>query len=137
MTNGNDARWQQRLENFGKAMTHFEDACSLEKYSDLERSGLVQVFQFTFELAWKTLKDLLVFEGYPVKSPRETLRQGFDSGYLSEEDAESLLDALEKRNLLTHTYQEAIAHEAERLIRHRYANAIRQLYDSLHRKQAP
>ena len=66
--NDNDLRWQQRLQNFTKAISQLEDACQLETYTDLERAGLVQIFEFTFELAWKTLKDLLQYEGYEEKS---------------------------------------------------------------------
>jgi len=131
MTNRSEIRWRQRLENLGKAMSQLDSACSHEKYSDLERAGLVQTFEFTFELAWKTLKDLLNFEGFDVNTPREAIRQAFESGYLNESDAEMLLDALEKRNLLTHTYHEETALEAESLIKNRYAPVLRGLLERL------
>ncbi len=44
MSNTDEIRWQQRLENFQKALTQLERACQKEEYSDLERAGLVQMF---------------------------------------------------------------------------------------------
>ena len=78
MSNTDEIRWQQRLENFGKAISQLETACSRDEYSDLERAGLVQMFEFSFELAWKTLKDLLFSEGYDEKTPRSVIRRSFE-----------------------------------------------------------
>ena len=57
MTVQKDIRWQQRLSNLEKAYADFASAAILVSYSKLERSGLIQTFEFTFELAWKTLQD--------------------------------------------------------------------------------
>ena len=92
---------------------------------------MIQTFEFTFELAWKTLKDLLYHEGLDVKTPRDTLRQAFAAGLLSEEEAETLLDALGKRDLLAHAYREDSAREAEDLIRQHYCPALQTLAKTL------
>ncbi len=135
MSNTDEIRWQQRLENFGKALSQLEAACDKEDYSDLERAGLVQMFEFTFELSWKALKDLLFYEGYELKSPREVIRQSFVMEYISENDSEVFLDALGKRNLLSHTYEEEMALEAERLITREYYPLLRRVYDALEKKR--
>lgn len=132
-----ELRWQQRLRSFGKALRQLEGACRQDQYSDLERAGLVQLFEFTFELAWKTLKDLLTHEGIDVSSPREAVRRAFEAAYVLEEDAESLLDALGKRNLLAHTYDESAAREAQRLITGCYAPVLRRLFDRLEERRSP
>jgi len=137
MSNTDEIRWQQRHDNFRKALAQLTAACVKEKYSDLERAGLVQVFEFTFELAWKTLKDLLFYEGFAAQSPREVLRQAFASEYLDEAETETLLDALTKRNLLSHTYRDGVAQEAERLIKKNYAPALSRLFDTLQAKRPP
>lgn len=49
-----DIRWQQRLEHLEQAYADFANACDLKSYSRLERSGLNQTFDFTFELTFKT-----------------------------------------------------------------------------------
>lgn len=135
MANSDEIRWQQRLENFGKALARLEAACNQDEYSDLERAGLVQMFEFTMELAWNTLKDLLFYEGFETKTPRETIRKSFETEYLTEEETETLLDALTKRNVLSHAYDEQTAKEAERLVKYVFAPVFRALYDRLQRKR--
>lgn len=136
MANADEVRWQQRFENFTKALTQLNSATDMEDYTELELSGLVKIFEITFELAWKTLKDLLFYEGFEVKSPREVIRKAFEVDYLDEADSEKLLDALESRNRLSHTYDEATAIEAEELIKNRYAPALRRLHSTLNGKLA-
>ena len=131
MSSSDEARWLQRLETFGTALPSLTDACRQSHYTDLERAGLVQTFESTFELAWKTLKDLLFYEGYDERTPRAIIRRGFEAGYLEEEDCEILLDALAKRNMLAHIYRKALAQEAETLIKQRYQPALLRLHETL------
>ena len=133
MSNLDEARWMQRLESFESALSQLTDACDITEYSDLERAGLVQTFEFSFELAWNTLKDLLFFEGYDV--PRSIIRKSFEAGYLAEDDGEALLDALDKRNLLSHTYRKELALEAEVLIRNSYHPALLRLRATLNERR--
>ncbi|RLB59943.1 MAG: nucleotidyltransferase [Deltaproteobacteria bacterium] len=136
MDNRTPIRWRLRLENFRRAVERLESACRLDEYSELERAGLVQTFEFSFELGWKTLKDLLDHEGYDDKTPREVIRRAFQAGYLDETDTTTWLDGLDKRNLLSHIYHEGIAREAERLIKERYHPLLRRLLDHLEEKAA-
>lgn len=135
MSNADEIRWKQRLANFEKAMAQLEAACEEEDYTDLERAGLVKTFEIAFELAWKTLKDLLFYEGFEEKAPRTVLRRAFEAGYLDEAEAETVLDALDKRNLLSHTYDEKAAREAVVLIKDRYAPALRGILARLRDKR--
>ena len=135
MSNSDEIRWRQRLENFAKALAQLGKACEQDSYSDLERAGMVQMFEFTFELAWKTLKDLLFFEGYDEKTPRSVIRRSFEVEYLTEEDAEAFLDALKKRNLLSHTYEEEVAEAALALIKQTYFPVLKRAYNTLRDKQ--
>ena len=136
MANSEEVRWKQRLGNFKKAMGQLERACGRRKYDELELAGLVQIFEFSFELAWKTLQDLLHDDGFSAKSPRETIRQAFEADYLTEDETEIMLEALEKRNVLSHTYQETIAQEAETLIKDRYFPVLREALKRLEEKAA-
>ncbi|WP_200086690.1 HI0074 family nucleotidyltransferase substrate-binding subunit [Salicibibacter cibi] len=63
----------------------------------MERAGLIQLFEVTFELAWKVFKDYLEAEGYIMKSPRQTIKQAFQMGII--EDGHTWIDALSDRNL--------------------------------------
>ena len=131
MSNADEIRWRQRLENFGHALANLTEACEQDRYSDLERAGLIKTFEFCFELSWNVLKDLLFYDGYEAKVPRAAIRQSFDSGYIDEEDCETLIDALRKRNVLSHAYRRKLALEAESLIKDRYHPALVRLHASL------
>ena len=72
----------------------------------------------SFELAWKTLKDFLEYQGYDVKSPRGTIREAFKQGYLP--NAESWLQCLEDRNATSHAYDEEMANQVLEAIRDIY-----------------
>ena len=136
MVNTDEIRWKQRLDNFGKALFQLDDACNRDEYTDLERAGLVQIFEFSFGLAWNVLKDLLFYEGYDVKTPREVIRKSFEVEYLSEDDCEVFLDALSKRNLLSHTYRAEIALQAEALIKDQYHPTLLRLHATLEKRRA-
>ena len=114
-----DIRWKLRFANLQKALARLEEACDQETYSNLELAGLVQTFEFTFELCWKTLKDLLTAEGYIVNSPRETIRKAFEMSLI--DDAEHWFAALDSRNILSHIYNEATAKQAETWIKNDFA----------------
>lgn len=70
-------------------------AIAIDKSSIVERSGLIQFFEMAFELACKLLKDYLEAEGYVVKSPRDALKQAFQSGTIA--DGHTWIAALEDR----------------------------------------
>ena len=131
MSNADERRWQQRLDNFGTALAQLTKACDREKYDDLERAGLIKTFEFCFELSWKVLKDLLFYEGHDVNVPRAVIRKSFEVDYIDEDDCEILLDALDKRNLLSHTYWRKVAREAESLIKEDYYPVLLRLYRAL------
>lgn len=124
-----DIRWKQRFSNLQKAtmqLTEFIEKGELNKF---EVQGLIQCFEYTFELAWKTMKDYLEQEGFDVKSPRATIQVAFQTQLI--EDGHTWIDALEKRNLMAHTYDEKRAAEAENLIRTKYYKLIKDLCEKL------
>ena len=127
-----DGRWKLRFESLKKAFSRLESACAQEEYSELELAGLVQTFQFTFELCWKTLKDLLTFEGYDVNSPREIIRKAFELSLI--DDAERWFNALESRNILTHVYDESTAKQAMNYIKNIFEPMLRECVASLNER---
>ena len=119
---------------FQKAFALLEEALEekpMDEYSMLEQEGIIQRFEYTFELAWKTIKDKLYYEGYDEKTPRAVIRKAFEVEFLSEDHTEVWLDSLEKRNQLSHTYDEAIAKAALEAIQNRYYPIIRAVYQKL------
>lgn len=111
-------RCKQRFENYVKSLSHLKKVTELEQLSDIEKAGLIQFFEVTFELAWKVMKDYLSAEDYEVKSPRQSIKTAFEFGLI--EDGKTWLEALEKRNLASYTYDDAILEELEDLILHTY-----------------
>lgn len=85
----NDIRWIQRFSNYRKALAKLEETVKgrkLEELSDLEKEGLIQRFEYTYELAWKTLQDLLRYKGYSnIAGPNPVLQKALSDGYVSNE----------------------------------------------------
>ena len=124
-----EIRWKQRFVNFEKAFQTLERTVAIEHPSEAERGGLIQFFEVTFELAWKTLKDYLEADGFQINSPRDVLKQAFQSGIV--QDGHAWIEALDDRNLAAHTYNEETALKIERLIREKYFPAISALHETL------
>ena len=128
-----DIRWLQRFNNYEKAVTQLSEFIAQEKLNKFEVQGLIQCFEYTFELGWKTMKDYLELEGFEVKSPRAAIQTAFQSQLIK--DGHIWIDALQKRNLMSHTYDELTANEAEELIRTKYYGVIEELYQTLKEMQ--
>lgn len=124
-----DVRWKQRFANFSKAVTQLQEFIDKPDLNKLERQGIIQCFEYTFELGWKTMKDYLEAEGFTIKSPRDCIQTAFQARLAP--DGHAWIDALEKRNLLSHTYDENRANEAETLIRSKYYKIIVDLQKTL------
>jgi nucleotidyltransferase substrate binding protein (TIGR01987 family) len=134
MSNADEIRWRQRFENFEKALLLLREVLEAKpvlEYSKLEQEGIVQRFEYTFELAWKTMKDRLYYEGHDERTPRSVIRRAFEVGFLTEDEAEIWLDSLEKRNLLSHTYNEQTALAALQKIANEYSKILIALYQRL------
>jgi nucleotidyltransferase substrate binding protein (TIGR01987 family) len=127
----NEERWLQRLQNLNKAFSRLQSACEKQDYNELEVAGLVQTYEFTFELCWKTMKDKLNFEGYGVNSPRSTIRKAYEMELI--EDVDTWLEALESRNLFSHTYDDAMAKQAVDLIKDTFAPMLSGCVTTLNR----
>lgn len=122
--NDQDIRWQQRFHQFEKAFLLLESTINIESLSVIERAGLIQFFEMSFELAWKLLKDFGESEGFSIKSPREAIKQAFQMGLIQK--AHDWMDALEDRNLTVHTYNSEIALAVEEKIRKKYFSFLQQ-----------
>jgi len=121
-----DIRWKQRYQNFSKAFKQLTEVVAKESLNKFEQAGMIQIFEFTFELAWKVLKDKLNYEGFNLQVPREVLKQAFQSNYIK--DGSTWIDALDKRNLMSHTYDENRSNEAISLIKNKYFIVLQELY---------
>ncbi|WP_367026738.1 nucleotidyltransferase substrate binding protein [Methylococcus sp. ANG] len=121
-----DVRWRQRFRQFEKAFLLLQEANEIERPSIVERAGLIQFFGMAFELGWKLLKDFEEAEGFAPKSPRDAIKQAFQASFISQ--GHEWLEALEDRNLTTHTYNESTAVLVEQKIRSTYFPCLERLY---------
>jgi len=125
-----DVRWIQRLQNYQKALGWLEKTLEIRSPDVIQRAGMVQFFEMTFELGWKLTKDFLEEQGFTdVTTPRTALKKAFEVGLI--EDARGWLEGLDDRNLTSHTYDEAVAFKVESLIRDHYLGLFQQLSRSL------
>ncbi len=122
----NPMRWKQRFQNFEKAYAQFAKIVEIPKPSDIEKMALVQAFEFTFELFWKTMKDYLDEEGFDLDSPKDVIRQAFKSEHIA--DAEIWMEALKKRNITVHTYDAKIMEETVIFIKDQFFPQVRDWY---------
>ncbi len=98
------------IEPLLKAFRKFEKFRVNDK-TEQERAGIIQAFEYCFELSWKIMKRLLEERGKIANSPRETFRMASLEGFIT--DPEIWFDFIKKRNLTFHTYHEE---EASRVI---------------------
>ena len=120
-----ELRWRQRLENLQRALSQLKAALaalSAEPTNEVIGMAVIKGYELSFELGWKTLKDLLSHEGIDALVPREVLRQAFAYGLLP--DGQLWIDMLEQRNLMAHTYDVERARLALALIQERFAPAL-------------
>ena len=89
------------------AYQQFHEALKIAK-SDLEKAGVIQYFEFTYELAWKTLKRILKERGKDLNSPKTVFRDAALEKLI--DDPEVWFDFLEQRNNTVHTYNKSVAH---------------------------
>src|SRR5205814_3134952 len=97
-----EIRWKQRFDNFQEAFNNLKDAVEMKNYTKLERAGLIQFFEFNYELAWNTLKDYLESNGIIARTPKEVFKQAFRIGYI--DNGHTWMNMLDERNNLSHRY---------------------------------
>jgi nucleotidyltransferase substrate binding protein (TIGR01987 family) len=127
-----DIRWKQRFKNFEKSYDLLNQYINLPINTDLERAGIIQFFEISFELSWKLMKDYLEFQEISVKSPRETIKEAFQIGLI--DDGHIWIDALSDRNLTVHTYDKEVAKKLVNDIAKVYFPELKKLYHKLVRE---
>lgn len=128
-----DIRWEQRFANFKKALAKLAEvaeSADLSKLSELEKEGLIQRFEYTYELAWKTLQDFLKSKGYfDIAGPNAVLTQSFQDGYIVDGDGWKRMK--KSRELTSHTYDSDTAGEIAEAIFKSYFSLLKQLEERL------
>ncbi len=133
MNDNNDTRWKQRFANFNKAFKQLERFSEVQELNEMEQQGLIKAFEYTYELSWKTLQDLLKDKGYiDIVGPRPVIEQSFRDGYIS--NGNGWMRMHKSRNLTSHTYDEQTAEEVIESIREEYFFLLRDLISRLEKE---
>ncbi len=130
-----DIRWKQRFENVESAFILLKSSFDKEEeLTDFEKEGVIQRFEYTFELAWKTLKDYLEFKGIILEeiTPRNVIKQAFAAKVIK--DGEPWIKMLTQRNKLSHTYNQKIFDLSFDLIKNEFVLLLEDFYMYLKEK---
>lgn len=128
-----EARWHYRFHDFSRAYILLSAAVApgLAELNELEREGVTRRFQYTFQLAWLTLKDRLEYAGIVLAevTPRSVIREAFAARLI--DDGDVWTDMLVDRNLMAHTYDFAGFEAVIAKISSRYLEVLAELYRRL------
>jgi len=128
-----DIRWKQRFSNYKKALAQLEDA--VDQYnagplSLLEEQGVIKAFEFTYELAWNTLKDYFEYQATTnITGSRDAIREAFNKGLIT--NGKVWMEMIKSRNKTSHTYNEMIVEEILLKVVHDYFPLFNDLDKSL------
>jgi len=125
-----DIRWIQRLNHFSKALHQLQKFLEKNTLNELEKQGLIQAFEYNYELAWNTLKDYFEDQGETnIHGSRDAFRLAFNRGLI--ENGEIWMDMITSRTLTTHTYNEDVAGQIVTAISTRYISEFSKLHARL------
>ena len=122
----------QKIENYHHAVAQLEQAVAVysnDQGDSLYRDGLIQRFEFTVELAWKSLKEYLEDQGsvLAVAAPRAVLKDAYAAGLIM--DAEIWDEIIRSRNVTSHVYDEQTAIEVAEKVCNTYLPVLKKLDD--------
>ena len=124
----NEIRWEQRFENLQQSIKNIDETCECIKKEGLNNiytMALIQAFEICYELAWKTMKDYLEYDGIKTTTPRDTIKSAFT--YELIQDGHTWIEMMESRNKTSHTYQEPFARALTTEILNKYIPLIKSL----------
>ena len=131
---GEDIRWIQRLDNFSKALEQLTKFLRKKELNELELQGLIQSFEYNYELSWNTIKDYFEHQGETeILGSRDAFRLAFKRGLI--ENGEIWMDMIKSRALTSHTYNEKIAGEITEKIQNSYYPEFIKLKNKFHELQ--
>ena len=125
-------RWSERVKDLGNAVSRLEEAIEDSKKYKIEslKDGVIQRFEFSVELSWKTLKNYLENEGViNITTPKQSLREAFAKEILKV--PEIWIEMLNDRNLTSHIYDSSISDKIYENIVKKYFEEIKRNYEFL------
>ena len=119
-----------RAQQFSNALDRLAETTDLylsDRNNAIYRDALIQRFEFTYEVAWKSLKDYLNEIGIvDIRSPRGAIQEAYAQNLITTEQESAWVDIIKSRNLTTHMYDEALISEIAAEIAIRFLPAFRE-----------
>lgn len=106
----NDIRWKQRFYNYQKAIVQLTKFIEKGELNELEEQGIIKAFEYTYELAWKVIKDYYEEQGeVSIQGSRDALRLAFQRGLIT--DGDNWMKMIKSRIASVHTYNLEVAQQ--------------------------
>jgi nucleotidyltransferase substrate binding protein (TIGR01987 family) len=113
------------LRNFKLAVDSLEAFLTEPVRTNRDKAGIIQAFEFTYELAWKTFQKAAQEEGLHVATPRQAFASALQAGFIHPEEEPIWIGMMQDRNLTSHTYHESLATEIVQRVRTSYFPTIK------------
>ena len=125
-------KFQTKFNNFKNALATLEEAVSdFDKTALLSvRDGVIQRFEFTAELAWKTVREYLIDEGIAeINTPKSVMKAAFSTNLIDDENG--WIGILSDCNATSHIYDEDEADKIFERIRSNHIALFTKLSNTL------
>lgn len=126
-----DILWKQRFSNYSKAVNQLQRFIDKGDLNELEEQGLIQVFEYTYELAWNVIKDYYTFIQAVdnIQGSRDAFRIAFNRGLIKE--GKIWMEMIESRIQSSHTYNEDTAKDIASKVKESYHNCFVELKETM------
>lgn len=121
-----DIRWQQRFDNFQRSLKQLDAAVELmaeRDLSELEEQGVIQAFEYNYEMAWNVIKDFYNYQGVSdIQGSRDAFRTAINRGLV--DNGQHWMDMIKTRQLTSHTYKQELVETVLEDIVHKFYPAL-------------
>lgn len=122
-----DIRWKQRFEHYEKAFFQLQRFMAKESLNEFEEQGLIQCFEYTYELAWNLMKDFLNYQGITgITGSRDAIRQAFNKDLIH--NGNEWMQMVDDRIITVHSYNEKTTKLIEERINKVYFSLFSDFY---------
>lgn len=112
------------IKNYEKALKKLHEFIDEPIVNERDRAGIIQAFEFTFELAWKTFQKVSKDEEMEIGGPKTIIKQAFRLDLIENNFEDDWNLMLEDRNLMSHTYKEDLSYIVSERVKDRYVIAF-------------
>lgn len=125
--------WIESFETLKQAHSKLKEFVETDNGSEKDRSAIINAFQCTFELWWKTMQKYMQEQQLLEElGPAATIRGAFHYQFI--DDGDSFMAMLKDRNLITHTYKEDVAIDIYTNIKEKYVDLLEEFIQEYDKK---